>query len=60
VRDYWAQGTNKPIYLLGEVILRERYETIYTRIRLAIADLKIEFEAVFERVSTRSKYLTSL
>jgi hypothetical protein len=60
MRDYLAQGTNKPIYLLGEVMSRERYKSIYARIRFVTADPKIKFEVMFERVSICSKYLTSL
>jgi Transposase IS4 len=60
VRDYWAQGTNRSTHPLNEIMSRERYEAIHARMRLATADPKAEFEAVFERMSTRSKYLTSL
>jgi hypothetical protein len=58
-RDYWAQGTNKPIYPLKEIISRERYKAIYARIRLAIANPKVEFEAMFKRVNICPKYPTN-
>jgi hypothetical protein len=53
------QGTNKPIYPLKEIMSRERYEAIHARIRLVIADPKVEFEAIFKRVNICPKYLTN-
>lgn len=49
-RDYWSSGLNKPSHPLTEVMSRERYEAIHTRMRVATAEPGTEFEAVFERV----------
>ncbi len=58
VRDYQACRTNnQPTHPLKEVMSRERYEAIHARMRIATADSKTEFEAVFERVSNRLQYL---
>ncbi|CZR52909.1 uncharacterized protein PAC_02786 [Phialocephala subalpina] len=57
MREYWATGQNKPHYNLSDVMAKDRFLAIHTRMRVADPDPNAEFGAVFDRLEPLNAHI---